>query len=170
MRGGKNLFSHLHCLNSSLSRVGKTGMDNVFQPCYTMSLRQKYRSRRRKARVFSTHGMEPTWSFVPLERELKKAILARIMYTCRKDLEWSNWPNSTTSRFTQVFDRGTWLNFSTFPSFCRFFLPFFLFSSNTGIHNLSGNVFSNLLCKSIMNTRFRTHKSNEKKILTVNNF
>lgn len=52
MRRGKNLFSHLHCLNSSLSRVGKTGMDNVFQPCYTMSLRQKYRSRRQERQEY----------------------------------------------------------------------------------------------------------------------
>lgn len=48
----------------------------------------------------------------------------------RKDIEWSNWPNSTTSRFTQVFDH----DHSIFPpSLLSSFVFFFLFQTHTFI-------------------------------------
>lgn len=90
---------------------------------------------KRGHRVFSI-GTEPTWSFCVSRKGVSswKKRYSRRLRIRRKDIEWSNWPNSTTSRFTQVFDHGTFhvTQFFHLPSFPPP-LFFFLFKH---IHSL----------------------------------
>lgn len=115
IRRGKNTFV-----------CGKNGF-------FSLARRQKYRSRTQKSEaiVFSI-GTEPTWSFCVSRKGVSswKKRYSRGLRIRRKDIEWSNWPNSTTSRFTQVFDHGTFhvTQFFHLPSFPP---PLFFFSFQT---------------------------------------
>lgn len=70
---------------------------------------------RRKASIFHPWNQVDPLCFPRKGVSSWKKRYSRGLCIRRKDLEWSNWPNSTTSRFTQVFDHATF--HSIFPPF-----------------------------------------------------